>query len=264
MPLRDPSHVPGLPGFPRNDQRKVTEANQLVEGTTMLALNCILQRVPFAIENPYHSLMWMVPGMKHILSLPGVTSTRVDFCQYGEKYHKKTRLVSYDLDLTAISKVCKTKDGKCSRSGCKHELLSGTVECPDDQLHLLDNKVRARAIAKSSKLKPGEVARNPAIWRTKLAAPYPEELCEALAKVMAKHLTTSDVESSEQQPRATRSILCPSINLDKPPRSHYLTHFPKHPGCEACKLSKQMKARSDKVRSEYRTHSGNQSNLEIS
>ena len=129
--------------------------------------------------------------------------------------------MNFDFDLTAISNVCKTKDGKCSKSDKPHELLSGAVECPDDQLHLLDDKVRARAIAKASKLKPGETARNPAIWRTKLAEPYPEELCEALAKVMAKHLTTSDVEPSEQQPRATKGILCPAINLDKPPSSHY-------------------------------------------
>ena len=130
MPLRDPSHILGLPGLSANDQRKVSEANLLVERTTQLALNCILQRVPFAIENPYHSLMWMVPGMMHIISLPGVTSTREDFCQYGEKYHKKTKLVSFDLDATSTSKVCKTKDGKCSRSGEPHELLSGAVECP--------------------------------------------------------------------------------------------------------------------------------------
>ena len=129
-PLRDPSNVLGLPGLPPNDKRKVDEANKLVERTVMLALNCILQKVPFAIENPYHSPMWMVPGMKHIISLPGVTCTRVDFCQFGEKYHKKTKLVSYDFDIQSISKVCKTRNGICSRSGEPHELLSGAVECP--------------------------------------------------------------------------------------------------------------------------------------
>ena len=71
---------------------EVNEANLLVERTRLLALNCILNRVPFAIENPYHSLMWMVPGMKHIISLPGVTCTRVDFCQYGESTIRRRNL----------------------------------------------------------------------------------------------------------------------------------------------------------------------------
>ena len=161
--------------------------------------------------------------------------------------------MSFDFDIQSISKVCKTKNGICSRSGEPHELLSGAAGCPTDKLHLLDDKVKARAIAEASKLKPGATITNSSIWKTKLTEPYPHELCDAVAKVMAKHLTHEDV-CFKHEPRAnSQGILCPNINL-KPPTNHYLIHFPKHPGCEACKLSKQMKARSGKVRNEDRVH----------
>ena len=128
--------------------------------------------------------MWVVPGMKHITFLPGVTSTRVDFCQHGRTYHTKTKLVSYDFDITSISKVCKTRNGICPRSGEPHELPTGAVGCPNDQLHLLEDKVRAGAIAKALKFKPCETDTNPTIWKTKLAEPYPVAFCDAMATMM--------------------------------------------------------------------------------
>ena len=36
--------------------------------------------------------------------------------------------------------------------------------------------------------------------------------------------------------------------LQRPPKSHYLTHFPKHPGCETCNLAKAMKKRAARVK----------------
>ena len=112
----------------------------MVQLAIQIAKNCILMQVPVAIENPYQSTIWGTIGFKNFTNIPGVVSTRVDFCQFGEKYHKKTKLVSFDFDVTSISKVCKTKGGKCPRPGEPHELLSGAVECPNGQLHMLDDK----------------------------------------------------------------------------------------------------------------------------
>ena len=48
---------------------------------------------------------------------------------------------------------------------------------------------------------------------------------------------------------------CPYQALERPPKSHYLTHFPKHPGCESCSLSKRQRARHGQTSEKDRVHS---------
>ena len=132
----------GLPGLSSNDYNKVKEANDMVDRSFKIAVNCILNRVPFAIENPFHSLIWEDGNMSGLSKLPGVQSTRYDFCQFGECYHKKTKILYYNWNLKAEARVCKGRHGTCSRTGEKHVPLSGAVECPDDMLHLVEPKRR--------------------------------------------------------------------------------------------------------------------------
>ena len=133
--------------------------------------------------------MWSTLELKHLAPLPGVRTTRVDFCQYGEEYHKTTKLMSYGFaEIDAIGRRCTGKGGLCSRTGKPHELLSGAVECPPDKLHLVEGCVRCPGKG----VKPRPMAR-PApptpvkIWKTKLAEPYPMDLCDAA--VSYTHLT---------------------------------------------------------------------------
>ena len=123
------------------------------------------------------------------------------------------------------------------------------------------------------------------IWKTKLAEPYPHALCEALAEMVLQHpalLLGQDrggkISAGDSVPKggsvpetvaavvggsdmsasmaSSADILCPARSVEKPPEHHYLTHFPKHPGCESCQLSKAMKTRAGKVREKDRAHSG--------
>ena len=88
-PLRSIEHPYGLPSLRAKDRNKVLEANTLMRRTSELATTCILNRVPFVVENPYHSMIWLTTEFRHLAGLPGVLASRVDFCQYGEPYHKK-------------------------------------------------------------------------------------------------------------------------------------------------------------------------------
>ena len=115
----------GLPGLSRSDAEKVQEANVLVDRSIKVAINCILMQIPFILENPYHSMMWDVPEMRRLASLPNVDTLRVDFCQFGELYHKKTKLIHYGIDLKGLARTCKAKHGICDRTGEKHELPKG-------------------------------------------------------------------------------------------------------------------------------------------
>ena len=132
----------GLPNLSDNDYVKVREANDMVNRSYKIAINCILNRVPFAIENPFHSMIWDEGNLKSLIKLPGVKASRYDFCQFGEIYHKKTKLIYYGWDLDAKARVCRGHHGTCSRTGEKHVLLTGAVECPGDQLHLLPQQRR--------------------------------------------------------------------------------------------------------------------------
>ena len=46
-----------------------------------------------------------------------------------------------------------------------------------------------------------------------------------------------------------------NTTLAKQLKEHYLTHYPKHPGCEACQLAKAQKTRHSRVGDKDRTHS---------
>ena len=79
-PLRSQDRVMGLPGLTAKDQIKVSQANKIVERCYQIAIQCILNNVSFAIENRYRSLMWRVKEFLHSTRLPGVHTTRFDFC----------------------------------------------------------------------------------------------------------------------------------------------------------------------------------------
>ena len=49
-PLRDADHVMGLPGLSTKNAIKVSQANKIVHRTYQIAVSCMLQRAPFAIE----------------------------------------------------------------------------------------------------------------------------------------------------------------------------------------------------------------------
>ena len=185
-------------------------------------------------------MVWDEGDFQALIKLPGVKSSRYDFCQFGEIYHKKTKLIYYGWDLDAKARVCKGHHGTCSRTGEKHVLLTGAVECPDDQLHLLPQRCRPRA-APISSAKASEKKRNPMIWRTKLAEPYPFEFCDTVASVLTSHMsdglsTSTHAVASSLLGMSHGAAAYPARSIERPPREHYLTHFPIHPGCESCQL----------------------------
>ena len=97
-----------MPGLSDANKAKVNQANNIMRRTYDLAIACILNRVPFVMENPLQSLMWATDELQCLLRLPGVQSHRFDFCQYGEEYQKATKLVSYGYDdVDSIRKVCR-------------------------------------------------------------------------------------------------------------------------------------------------------------
>ena len=80
-PLRSHDHVMGLPSLDRKQRRQVEVSNALMQRCSDFAVTCILNCVPFAIENPGKSLIWRTEQFKSLAALPHVSCTRFDSCQ---------------------------------------------------------------------------------------------------------------------------------------------------------------------------------------
>ena len=110
--------------------------------------------LPAAVENPIASILWSSPDMIALKSLPGFEEVCLDFCCFDTPWRKSTRLWSWNFPLSCVAKRCRAKAGVCSTSHKPHLVLSGRDPVS------------------------GQVF-------TKMAEPYPPQLCEDISKVVA-------------------------------------------------------------------------------
>ena len=104
-------------------------------------------KVPWTIENPLTSIVWVTKQMKNLLRSSRAEEGRFDFCQYGKPWRKATKIVGTVPGLEAASRKCTGK--VCSRTALPHVKLEGR---------------NAHGV----------------FW-TKIAEPYPEKLCKELS-----------------------------------------------------------------------------------
>ena len=98
------------------------------------------------MENPWSSAIWRYRPIAYALICIGATDVRTDFCGWGEKWNKPTRLSGTLPGLESVRRVCRGRVGRCSD-------LRGRA--PDGR------------------------------WWTKVAQPYPDGLCVAVAHLVA-------------------------------------------------------------------------------
>ena len=102
----------------------------------------------FSIENPSMSLLWSTASATKVSRLPGCFDVVGDQCRFGGLYRKPTRWRTNAPSVRVLGKDC---PGPPAHG---HEPLQGLVTLPDGTV----------------------------VWRTSLAAAYPEDLCNALAR----------------------------------------------------------------------------------
>ena len=114
----------GLPDLTGLDLIRVRAANRLIRFMMCVAEKCFDKGVPYYIENPLTSRLWKFPCIHHIWKC---AATRFDYCQFGMKWRKATRILSFNNPVFAASgKQCRfTKDYKCCATGRRHIVLSG-------------------------------------------------------------------------------------------------------------------------------------------
>jgi hypothetical protein len=147
-----------MPGLSEKDAAKVALANELLRFMTYMCKYATRRRVPWYIENPWSSRLWLTDEMLSLESLPGTCRFQVDHCQFGEPCRKSTRiLVNGHSDMRGVQRKCKFGRGYvCSATGRRHIQLCG--------------------VDKSG------------TFMTARAQAYPKRLCRALAGSIREHV----------------------------------------------------------------------------
>ena len=147
-PLRDDAaHLWGLPGLSSADAQKVAQGNRLLEVSVQVVHACISAHVPWSLENPASSRLWLTPQIAAIQK-HGATFQLADFCMYGTPWRKATAFLTWGCPSFDFLQ-CSGPFCCCSRTLKKHVPLSGAT------VH-------------------GQ-------WLTRVAQPYPPALCAAVA-----------------------------------------------------------------------------------
>ena len=153
--VRTKQHPYGVPQLTPGDAEKVRLGNSCFKSAYEII--CCLNKygIPWILENPHSSKCWYLPEMQKLMSLPTVHVRVTDFCCYGTRWRKRTRLLIGNIDpqdSLGLQKTCSGTRGFCGRSNRKHFQLTGSG--------------------------PGGVP-----W-TRIAQPYPRQLCHVLAHTL--------------------------------------------------------------------------------
>ena len=103
-PLRDSTHLHGLPGLTQDQQLKVTAANELYAWADQFIQFLHEQGVPWTIENPSNSWLWELPEMSFALAHGHFVCLHA--CAYGGERKKKTSFLCSDDAFSALEKFC--------------------------------------------------------------------------------------------------------------------------------------------------------------
>ena len=105
-----------------------------------------------SIENPNTSNLWHIEELAAWVLSERLSVVDVDYCQFSQPWRKRTRfLFSSCMNADALQRLCRGHKGLCSRTGLAHVQLQGKVN---------------------------------GVNRTKLAEPYPRQLCHRIAHLV--------------------------------------------------------------------------------
>ena len=154
-PLRSNRFPWGFPDLVGKNAEKVLVANSLLRFMVKVCRLATKKRIPWSIENPLTSILWIVPEVRSMLFHTKASQARFDFCQFGTPWRKSTRISGTLEGLGEATRKC--TGSLCSRTGKPHQQLSG---------------------------------RNPdGVFWTQIAQPDPIKLCNLISTLHASSIT---------------------------------------------------------------------------
>lgn len=128
-PLRDDTCLWGLPGLSSYDRHKVSDGNALFFFTLRVLQMCVQYHIPFVLENPLSSMVWLLPPLHKFVEQSQAQYCDLDYCPFGELWKKPTRLLYHMIDLSSMSTRCTGKSNICSLHRRPHVRLTGRDDC---------------------------------------------------------------------------------------------------------------------------------------
>ena len=147
----------GLPAefLSEKQAQQVKDGNETMFATVRLVREFDRLKLPWAIENPLSSRLWLTAGIKSLMNGEHVQFIKLHMCQFGSKWKKPTGILCGNMPshmLDDLHRLCSCQGSICSRTHKPHLQLTGTAPCG----------------------KP---------W-TAVAQVYPKQLCVSLAKLL--------------------------------------------------------------------------------
>ena len=167
--LRSPAEPSGLASLTRAcDREQVRIGNLLARFSAALARAAHQRKIPWALENPRNSYLFLLAVFVALASLQGVKKVITEFCMWGTAWRKSTTFLHGNLDLSELAgrRCLGAKRGLCLRTGKKHVHLAGLD--PDGE------------------------------FRTRKAEAYPYDLCRALARAFDNARLSQVAETFEE------------------------------------------------------------------
>ena len=143
----------------------VKEANLLAARSAQLAALQHKAGGWFSIENPLTSFIWLLKPLKRLTLFPGIFSVEGDQCRFGGEYVKPTCWLTNSEHLKILQK-----------------------RCPGEPTH-----VHPKLTGFTSDFFGNQV------FKTSLAAEYPQGLCEELAKEFLLHVTKLGARAHQEE-----------------------------------------------------------------
>ena len=165
--LRSDDHPDGVPGLTSKLQTRVDEANDIYD--RMVKVIRIVARSGgwWSVENPANSYLWATRSVVKLFKLPEAAFYIGDQCMFGGQWRKPTGWLTTCEALSFLQVRC---PGGVSH---QHERLAGRVTLPSGE----------------------------EVWKTELAAAYPEDLCVSIARaVVARAAPSLSISTEVGQP----------------------------------------------------------------
>ena len=124
--IRSREFIFGLPYVRPCDQTKLDLGNAQYEHAMCTIRKCHASGIAGYAENPDTSFLWDTPGFQELEDEGIGFFLRTDFCQFGTKYQKPTKLFVWGVNKAHIKlPKCARRRGCCSMTGNPHVSLRG-------------------------------------------------------------------------------------------------------------------------------------------
>ena len=123
----NPKDIGGLPHLSGRELARARSANKLLLRMNGLMKDCGSNNVPFYMENPKSSKLWMHPIIRKWIQNKASHKAEFNYCQFGTTWKKSTTILSVGnikFHTGKLMKCAVTWEGEnsiCSKTGKPHE-----------------------------------------------------------------------------------------------------------------------------------------------